>query len=240
MAGRPRTAIGTFGAITVRRRDGCAIAETRIRDTDGRMRHVRVRARTAEQARSRLKQRLLSRPGFESAGMLRPDSSFGGLADLWLADLERRDIAEGTKQHYRDQLRLHVRPAMEHYTLSEITTGRVEWFLKSQSAFSYSRGRQTRTLLNLLFAFALRHDAISRNPVEGTSPLRKPRGAPTALTLEQVAAIRAAAATWRTGPGQPGPKSDGQVRDILEVLLGTAMRPGEVLALRPCDIADGP
>jgi integrase len=52
------------------------------------------------------------------------------------------------------------------------------------------------------------------------------------LTLEQVAAIRRAAATWRTAPGLPGPKSDGQVRDIIEVLLGTAMRPGEVLALR--------
>jgi integrase len=59
------------------------------------------------------------------------------------------------------------------------------------------------------------------------------------LTLEQVAAIRRAAATWRTAPGLPGPKSDGQVRDIIEVLLGTAMRPGEVLALRPCDITDG-
>jgi integrase len=40
--------------------------------------------------------------------------------------------------------------------------------------------------------------------------------------------------------GLPGPKNDGQVRDIIEVLLGTAMRPGEVLALRPSDITDGP
>lgn len=133
---------------------------------------------------------------------------------------------------------LHVRPAFEHYTLGEITTGRVEWFLKAQAALSESRARQSRTLLNLMFAFALRHDAISRNPVEGTSPLRKRKGAPEALTLRQVAAIRAAAASWRTGPGLPGPKSDGQVRDILEVLLGTAMRPGEVLALRPCDVED--
>lgn len=110
----------------------------------------------------------------------------------------------------------------------------------SQAAFSYSRGRQCRTLLNLMFVFALRHDAIARNPVEGTSQLRKPKGTPKALTLEQVAAIRAAAATWRIEPSLPGPKSDGQVRDIIEVLLGTAMRPGKVLALRPCDITDGP
>ncbi len=240
MAGRPRTAVGTYGTLTVRRRDGRAIAETRIRDADGQVRQVRVRARTAEQARAKLKQRLMSRPGFGNGGVLRPDSSFARLADLWLADLELRDLAEGTKDGYRDGLRLHLRPALEHYTLAEITTGRVEWFLNSQTAISHSRGRQSRTLLNLMFAFALRHDAIARNPVEGTSQLRKPKGTPKALTLEQVAAIRAAAATWRTQPGLPGPKSDGQVRDIIEVLLGTAMRPGEVLALRPCDITDGP
>ncbi len=52
-------------------------------------------------------------------------------------------------------------------------------------------------------------------------------------------AIRAAAAAWRSGPDVKGPKPDGQVRDTIEVLLGTSMRPGEALALRPSDIADG-
>ena len=33
-----------------------------------------------------------------------------------------------------------------------------------------------------------------------------------------------------------GPRSDGQVRDIIEVMLGTATRIGEVLALRQCDV----
>ncbi len=240
MAGRPRTAIGTYGAITVRRRGSRAVAETRVRDADGRMRHVRITARTAEQARSGLKQRLLSRPGLDSGGVLSPSSSFVELVELWLADMEVRDLAEGTKQFYRDQMRLHVRPAFEHYTLGEITTGRVEWFLKSQGALSASRAKQSRTLINLMFSFALRHDAMSRNPVQGTSPLRVRKGSPQALTLEQIAAIRAAASTWRTGSGLPGPKSDGQVRDIIEVLLGTAMRTGEVLALRPCDLSDGP
>jgi Phage integrase family len=59
------------------------------------------------------------------------------------------------------------------------------------------------------------------------------------MTLEQVQAIRAAAAAWRSGPGVMGPKPDGQVKDAIEVLLGTSMRPGEALALRPCDIFDG-
>lgn len=52
MAGRPRTAIGTYGTITVRRRGSRAVAETRVRDADGRIRQVRATARMAEQARS--------------------------------------------------------------------------------------------------------------------------------------------------------------------------------------------
>ncbi|MFT4264082.1 MAG: tyrosine-type recombinase/integrase [Nocardioides sp.] len=170
--------------------------------------------------------------------MLSLRSPFVDLAELWLAELATRDISEGTKENYRDDLRVHVRPYFEGYTLGEITTGRVETFLKSQSAVSYSRAKHTRTLLNQLFGYALRNDAMPRNPVEGTSSLHRPKGSPQALTADQIAAIRRAAAVWRTGPGVKGPKPDGQVRDAVEVLLGTGMRPGEVLAIRPLDIRD--
>ncbi len=116
----------------------------------------------------------------------------------------------------------------------------MELFLKRQAAVSYSRAKHSRTLLNQMFSFALRHDALARNPVEGTSQLTRPRHDIHAMTLEQVQAIRAAAAAWRTGPNVKGPRPDGKVRDICEVLLGTSMRPGEVLALRPCDVSDPP
>lgn len=237
---RPRTPLGAYGSIAVRRRGDRVIAETRIRDADGRLRHVRVTARTAAQAQRVLRERLVNRPTFGSTKALMPQSTFADLVKVWLADLAVQQLAEGTKQNYRDQVRLHVLPAFEPYTLAEITTGRVEWFLKSQAAISSSRARQSRTLLNLLFGFALRHDAVARNPVAGTTPLRHPKSQPRALTLEQIAAIRTAAANWRSEPGLPGPKPDGQVRDIIEVLLGTAMRTGEVLALRPCDLDDRP
>lgn len=237
---RPRTPIGAYGAIAVRRRGERVIAETRIRDADGRTRHVRVTARSAAQARQLLRRRLLERPAFGGSRSLTPQSSFADLAEVWLDDLELQELAEATKQNYRDQLRLHVLPAFEHFTLAEITTGRVEWFLRSQGAASSSRARHSRTLLNLLFGFALRHDAVSRNPVAGTSPLRQTKVQPKALTLQQIASIRPAAARWRTEPGMPGPRPAGQVRDIIEVLLGTAMRPREVLALRPCDVVDDP
>lgn len=237
-SGRPRIPIGSHGTITTRRQGSRTVAETRVRDLDGRVRQVRVFASTATAAQNLLKERIRDRPVMPGSGVLQPTSAFADLADLWLADLDVRDLAENTKESYRSCLRLHVRPAFEHYTLAEVTTGRVEWFLAKQARVSSSQARATRTVLNMLFAFALRHDAIARNPVEGTSPLRRAKASPRALTIEQIAAIRQAAAQWRNQPGLPGPKPDGQVRDIIEVLLGTAMRPGEVLALRPCDIED--
>jgi hypothetical protein len=65
--GRPRTAIGTYGHIAVRRRGDRSIAETRIRDADGRMRQVRITARSAALARLVLKEMLLDRPPFGGA-----------------------------------------------------------------------------------------------------------------------------------------------------------------------------
>lgn len=131
---RPRTPLGAYGSIAVRRRGDRVIAETRIRDADGRLRHVRVTARTAAQAQRVLRERLVNRPTFGSTKALMPQSTFADLVEVWLADLAVQQLAEGTKQNYRDQVRLHVLPAFEPYTLAEITTGRVEWFLKSQAA----------------------------------------------------------------------------------------------------------
>ena len=176
----PRTAIGTYGAINVRRKGAGAryVAETRFRDLDGRLRQVKATGSSRSAATSLLRDRLLHRPGYGSGGLLNQSSPFRDLAELWLADLEMRDISDGTKEKYRDDLRVHIRPYFENYTLGEITTGRVETFLKSQAAVSYSRAKHSRTLLNQLFGFALRLDALPRNPVEGTSPLRKPKCAP--------------------------------------------------------------
>ena len=81
-----------------------------------------------------------------------------------------QDIDEGTKQNYRDDLRRYLRPVFEQYQLAEVTTGRVEWFLRNEAAVSYSRARHSRTMLHLLFKFALRHDAVPRN-----TPLTGPR-----------------------------------------------------------------
>ena len=144
-AGRPHTAIGTYGTISIRPRGRGYIATARYRDADGRLRPATASGSSRSAAQARLKERLLNRSGYGSRGVLALTRSFRDLVALWLADLERQDLVEGTKENYRDDLRLHVTPAFEHFTLGEITTGRVEWFLKSE-AHTYHRRRRQRRL----------------------------------------------------------------------------------------------
>lgn len=96
--------------------------------------------------------------------------------------------------------------------------------------------KQARTVLSLAFGLAVRYDAIPENPVRDTTRLHKPPSQATALTGTQVDAIRGAVRGWRRGSGVPGPPPDGQLEQIIEVMLGTSARIGEVLAIRKCDV----
>ncbi|WP_198169845.1 tyrosine-type recombinase/integrase [Agromyces laixinhei] len=91
-------------------------------------------------------------------------------------------------------------------------------------------------MLSMVLGFAARRELIPRNPIKEVSRMKAPKRTPKALTPEQIAAIREAARHYRTSAETMGPKSDGLVRDLIEVMLGTATRIGEVLALRKRDV----
>jgi integrase len=166
------------------------------------------------------------------------DSPFPRLVEVWLADLDLENkIAPSTRELYERNMRTIVLPALGGFTLREITVGRVDRFLKSLAVNkSYSKAKQAKTALSLAFALAVRYEAVARNPVREASRLRKPPSKTMALTGGQVDSIRAAVRSWRRGTGLSGPKPDGQLEAIIEVMLGTSARIGEVLAIRKADV----
>ncbi|MET4637243.1 tyrosine-type recombinase/integrase [Mycetocola sp. 2940] len=173
----------------------------------------------------------------DTTDSLSAGSPFSLLAEAWLEDLYLDvDRADSTKDNYERVLRGMVLPSLENFTIREVTVGRIERFLKVQRKRSYARAKHSRTILSMVLGFAVRRELIARNPVKETSRMRKPKHIPKALTPEQIAAIRAAARAWHNEEGRMGPKPDGQIRDIIEVMLGTATRIGETLALRKCDV----
>ena len=236
--GRPRTPIGTFGEISFSRAGRKVRARTRYRDDDGRIRRVQASGATEADAVRRLKAALAQRESRRAYGELSPDSSFGALVKVWLEDLDLDgELARSTRDLYERDMRTIVLPAFEHLLLREITVSRVDRFLRHLAANrSYAMAKHARTVLSLALGLAVRYDALPRNPVRETKRLRKPPTKVKALSAADIAAIREAIRVWRRDDGLPGPKPDGQLEQIVEVMLGSSARIGEVLALRKCDI----
>lgn len=236
---RPRTPIGTFGEIDFRTNaNGTVRARTRFRDDDGQLRPVEATGASAKAAERKLKEKIARRGHYaKGMGELSPDSTFAKLVEVWLDDLDLEGrLSATTRELYERDMRTLVLPTFEHYLLREMSISKIDRFLKGQAKISYSRAKHSKVVLNLALGLALRYEAIARNPVVGVARLRPPRSTVMALTLTQVEAIRHAVRNWRKGEGLSGPKPDGQLEGIIEVMLGTSARIGEVLAIRKRDV----
>ena len=165
------------------------------------------------------------------------DGLFGELVDYWLADIDLEGrLAPSTRFNYERDMRQLVLPAFEHLTLREIGVARCDALLKQLGQRSYARSKRAKTVMRLAFGLAVRHEVILRNPIDGVARLHKPKRTPTALTATEVNAIRAVIKAWEHTRGTCGPNPDGQLGQIVEVMLGTSARIGEVLAIRRCDL----
>ncbi|WP_161499038.1 tyrosine-type recombinase/integrase [Cryobacterium aureum] len=213
-------------------------ATTVFRDWDGQSRQVGATRESRNAAQAALKTELAARMRVGGVGeSLTASSPFPLLAAAWMEDVTLDvDRVQGTKDTYQGALRVLILPYFENFTIREVTVGRIELFLREQRVQSYTRAKHSRTILGMILAFVTRREIIPRNPMKDTSRMKSPPHTPKALTTDQIAAIRLAAREWRTEVGRMGPRSDGQVRDIIEVMLGTATRIGEVLAIRQCDV----
>src|SRR5215213_3751192 len=126
-----------------------------------------------------------------------------------------------------------VIPAFANYTLREITVRKVDQFIKTLAATkSYSTDKRARTVLSLAFGLAVCGTTRSRATQCATRFAAKASVAGQALTVEQIEAIRGVARGWRRGAGFSGPPPDGQLEQIIEVMLGTSARIAEVVAIR--------
>lgn len=236
---RPRLTIGTFGEITTRRRPSSRIeARARYRDWDGATRLVQASGDTAAAATHALKAKCVDRNLIApSAGSLTADSPFPDLVAYWLEDIELEDrLATATRQLYERDMRTLVLPAFKDLTLREIGVARCDQFLKRLAKDSYSKAKHARVVLRLALALAVRHEVLLRNPVDHVARLHREVRMPDAFTTEEITAIRAAISYWEAGRDVSGPKPDGQLGAIIEVMLGTSARIGEVLAIRRRDI----
>ncbi|GAB3129317.1 tyrosine-type recombinase/integrase [Glaciibacter psychrotolerans] len=237
---RPRLSIGTFGDLTTRATpSGRFEARALYRDWDGRARQVSANGDTAKAAERALKEKLAGRNLFQPASShLTPDSPFPDLVAYWLQDIDLENrISKTTRILYERNMRTLVLPVFASLTLREIGVARCDQFIKMLAQQSYNRAKQARVVLRLALELAVRHEVLPRNPMDHVSRLHREARMPDALTTREVNAIRAVIAHWESGVDHvSGPKPDGQLGAIVEIMLGTSARIGEALAIRRCDV----
>ncbi len=231
---RPPLPIGTFGSITTKEvRPGVYRARTRFRDFDGVTREIKGTGRSAAAAVRELKAKIADRSA-PSGDLIDSDMRISQVADIWLSLYRAEQRSEATTANeYQRIIENVINPAIGNIRLREATAGRLERLIRSQD--SHSRRKKTKTVLKMMFDAAVIDDAVPANPVSSTSRLRGQKKDVQALSVEDLNAVRSAVDAWMTKK-RPGPKPNQDMPDIVDLLLATGCRIGEVLAIRWTDI----
>ncbi|MFJ5545785.1 tyrosine-type recombinase/integrase [Micromonospora chalcea] len=231
---RPELAIGTSGKIRIEKLGPKRFrARARFRDYDGITRDIEATETTGPAAERALKVKLRDRATPTDDEITR-ETRVSALAELWVEEITAEErIAPQTIHRYATSVRTSILPALGNLRIREASVGRLDRFLRDIAKDRPSAAKGVKVVLSQMFALAVRHGAIPTNPVRDTGRLRKPRRTVVVLSAEQLQAVRTAIREWqRPIPGKPGPRHSGDLADVVDLMLATGARIGEILALR--------
>jgi integrase len=164
------------------------------------------------------------------------NATVADLADYWLQELRVDGRLERTTvNEYERILRTLVLPRLGGQHLGELTTEQFNEILLDLGARSLNRQRKAKVVTGAMLDAAVALGALERNPVRGSLSISRPRSKAAPLSAGEVDEVRAALRTWLT-KNRPGPKASEDMADIIELMMATGARIGEVLALRWRDI----
>lgn len=246
---RPQLAIGDYGnisySVTV---DGQHVAMARFRDADGETRRVRAQGRSKGAATAALKAKFKERA---SLGDLSGESRVAELAERYYLAKGDDGLAPNTRYNQRRALDNHVIPKLGKLRVREVTPPRVE---RVVGDIAKENGPGTalvvRSTLSGMFAAAIRWGATATNPVQFTPVPKVERKEVRALTGDEYRAMRAYAIERlrpettgerlaRAGGDRrrmAGPDRKPHLLDVMDFLLATGCRPGEVLGTAWVDV----
>jgi integrase len=214
----------------------------RYRDASGR-RMLETLGREPEWSRPRAEKELRRRlVDVERDGYRKPEKiTFAAFAERWLTDyLPSRNLKPTTVKNYTISVRRHLIPFFGSHELSELEQRPelLDRYIaeKLKAGLSPKTIGNTLTDLRLVLKQALRHRLIRTNPVDD---VERPRCEPPEMQVLSETEI----ARLRTAYGELEAEASAAerpwwqlARAITFVGLGTAMRRGELLALRWSDV----
>jgi integrase len=253
--GRPRTPVGTYGNInTTQLGPKRWRAEGRFRHADGRLvRAERTRA-SETAARNAVKEAFAEIAERIADATVSPDTTFERVADLWMGELGQLraegDVAANTIRNYKTYLRKWILPYCGELTMVELTVKALDDILtrvRTQRSKETTAG--VKKVLRGVCGYAVRHGALRVNLATQLSRIRrdKDRKPVTGLTLEERLGLRARVreyceARTKTKDGRDLGKRAVPWRglpDMLDAMLSTGVRIGEVLAIAEEEVTIG-
>ena len=228
--GRPRTPLGAHGKTTTKPNPaGGYTSYTLLRLHNGTTVQVQGSGKSKSASIRQLETNCAARLGATDTDNLTTTSPLSKLLEEWQP---RHEASESSKVTYKRCIDLHINPALGEVGLNELTTQRLQGFLESCTP---GTARTARAVLGSAVSMAARWGVMNANPVQATRLPKRKRDEVRALTDEEMDACRQRLVEWCGGNGMGPARGEGLV-EIMDVVRGTGMRIGEVLALRWCDV----
>ena len=167
---------------------------------------------------------------------IKAGTTVGELVVAWLKQMRLSGHLENTTiNEYERVLRKLVLPELGTTRLNELTTERINVVLAELGTQSVNRQRKAKVVTGAMLNVAVECGALPSNPVRGSMSVSRPKTQTRTLTMSDLEAVRTAVRAWMSKK-RSGPKATGDMADIIDLMLGTGARIGEVLALRWSDV----
>lgn len=255
--GRLSTPIGAYGVLKIerlaktKRRGACYRASTYCRMSDGSLRRVRRQAPGKADAINRLKEALVELAAETTDGEIDRSTRFTEVVDLYLDELDEEaslgNLAPETVRLYRSALKNWAIPDLGKLHCHEVIVTRCSKVVRNaRRKRSYDTAKTLKAALSGACDYAVRHGAMDKNPIGAIGRLSRngEKKKVVALDAEQrvdlLAKLRAYAPTRQMDAHGRSLGQRGQIwldlPDLMEVMLATGLRLGEVLALLGTDV----
>ena len=229
--GRPPLAIGTAGEVGYLELAPRKIrARVQYRDLDGVVRPVARLGTSKADAKRNLDLAIRDRQRIAGDAAVTSTMTVEKLAGLWLTVVDASDKAVGTKQQYRKITAGYIVPELGSVRVGEATVPVCDRALsRINTRHGVAVAKSAKTVLSVMLGYAVRHGALTTNPVRDTERLagatRPKRGKPKALTPDQTTELTDRLRTIQLAV-------DLDLPDLVDHVLGTGCRIGEALACR--------
>lgn len=233
---RPPLELETWGKIRRTTVHGQPAAVARYRDSDGRTRLMQRQGKTPADAERRLVAAMRARLSPASLD-LTGRSTVGVACERWLTGPDVQGFSTGTVRRYEAAVKSLIGDGFDGVRLSEVTVPRVDRFLQSVTkTHGPGAGKTTRTVLQHVFALAVRHGAMRSNPMRDAGKIRQPRKTPVAPTVDDVHAMQKLMRLYDATPDRRGAARTADLGDLFAMFVATGCRTAEVIALRWRDV----